>query len=280
MPHLCLLTDQAVQFQDFTFAGSDAVYIVYPGIQNGYLTLAEYKKTILRSQTPNIPNPDIPVDTFRKVFLTLSRDYNEIIVILTSSQLNYLQYENAQKAAEGLKGKVSVQIVDSQTLSAGLAHLIVNAAAAISTELGNQKTSSDIFRQVQKSVSHIYTIFCTRDLRQLSVHGMFEVEHAIIGEMIGTVPVMILENGRIVATQKARNARHLVELLLEYLEEFYKLKQIYLYQSSPVFGTELNQLQERLELLLPDVPAFQIPTNPAVRDLLGNRAIGMIVLDE
>ena len=103
MPHLCLLTDQAVQFRDFTFAGSDAVYIVYPGIQNGYLTLAEYKKTILRSQTPNIPNPDIPVDTFRKVFpasvfslKTQKRiGYNtQTIGILTMKLLSFLLLPN------------------------------------------------------------------------------------------------------------------------------------------------------------------------------------------
>lgn len=64
---------------------------------------------------------------------------------------------------------------------------------------------------------------------------------------------MIFENDRIISTQKARNSRHLVELFMEFVDEFYSLKRIFLFQSSPVFSSEMNQLFERLTNAFPEV---------------------------
>lgn len=273
MQQICLLTDLSAYFLDIQFPGSEFVYVLTPYTPERYSSLRE------AYPSQNISNSelfDYSVDDFRKVFFSLSRTHNEIVVILSSSQLNKKLHENVHRTVESLQGKVSLMIIDSNTVYAGLGETVRAAAEAAR----NLSSSSEIFRLVQKTISHIYTVFCTKDLSTLAMNGEFAREHALIGEMLGIAPVMIIENGEIVATQKARNSRHLVELFLEYIEEFYKLNQIYLFQDAPVFSTEMHQLQERLSTQFPEINARQLPTSPNLRTLLGKRYIGMIVIDQ
>jgi DegV family protein with EDD domain len=273
MQQVCLLTDLSAYFLEDDFPGSEFVYVLTPHAAEKYSPLKEISQPASGSISPLF---DYSAEDFRKVILSLSRTHNEIIVILSSAQLNTKLHENAQRTAETLQGKVSLMIVDSQTIFAGLGEIVREAARAAQ----NLSTSSEIYRQVQKTISHIYTVFCTKDLSTLARQGEFASEHAFIGEMLGIAPILIIENGQIVATQKARNSRHLVELFLEYIEEFYKLNQIYLFQDSPVFSTEMHQLQDRLNTQFPEINARLLPTNPALRTIIGKRCIGMIVIDQ
>ncbi len=273
MQHVCLLTDLSAYFLENQFPGSGFVYVITPHSVNHYTPLKDFSSQLI-SMSDYAP-ADLSADDFRKIFLSLSHTHNEIVVILTSSQLNKKLHESAHLAAETLQGKVSLMIIDSNTIYAGLGETVRAAAEAAL----NLSTSSEIFRHVQRTISHIYTIFCTKDLSTLANYGEFAREHAVIGEMLGLAPVFIIENGQLVAAQKARNSRHLVELFLEYIEEFYMLHQIYIFQDSPVFSTEMHQLQERLGTQFPEIEARQLTTNLALRSVLGKRCIGMIVTD-
>lgn len=273
MQQICLLTDLSAYFPDIQFPGSEFVYVLNPHTLEKYSPLKEVYQLL------NLSGPelfDISADDFRKIFLSLSRTHNEIVVILSSSQLNKKIHANVHRTVESLQGKVSLMIIDSNTIYAGLGETVRAAAQAAR----NLSTSSEIFRLVQKTISHIYTVFCTKDLSTLAMNGKFAREHALIGEMLGLAPVMIIENGLIVATQKARNSRHLVELFLEYIDEFYKLNQIFLFQDAPVFSTEMHQLQERIGTQFPEINARLLPTSLTLRTLLGKRCIGMIVIDQ
>ena len=77
----------------------------------------------------------------------------------------------------------------------------------------------------------------------------------------------------------ARNSRHLVELFIEFVDEFYALKHIFLFQSNPVFGSEISQLVERVVNTYPDVTLTQIVEHPVIQALLGEHSLGMVVID-
>lgn len=270
MPQTCILTDATALFLEKGFAGSEATYVLNSG--KNVLGHPQYMH-----DWPANPGKELSISTqqFRQAFLSLANRFNEIFVVLTAAQLNRQQFDNALKAAEGLKGQVSIQIVDSQTLGPGLGQ-IVTAAAAFSAA-GN--SLSDIYRQTQNYIGHVYTIFCTRNLTLLADQGEFDLEHALIGEYLGIPPLLILENERIISTQKARNSRHLVELFIEFVDEFYALKHIFLFQSNPVFGSEISQLVERVVNTYPDVTLTQIVEHPVIQALLGEHSLGMVVID-
>ena len=274
MPQICILTDPTALFEDLTFAGSELIYVVNGTPDKPIARISPFpKRGIVDQHSLNRYTPSM--ETFRMAYADMARQYNEILVILSSAQINSNLYIHAQQAAESFQGRVSIQIIDSQTFGPGVGQ-IVQAAAAIAAK---NPSGSEVYRQTQLYMGHIYTIFCTRALKQLSVQGKFDPEHAFLSEMLGIAPLLIIENGQIVSTQKARNSRHLVELFMEYLEEFYSLERIYLFQSEPVYGTELNQVRERINTMLPEVEVRQILDFPAIQASFGPACIGMIVLD-
>jgi DegV family protein with EDD domain len=274
MPQLCILTDKTVYFDHPIFVGSENVFIISPTSEIGFVSFNHFAHSLGKANKLK-ENIIASIDLFKKIFTNLSHVYNEIVVILCSPQICLAMYENAFKASESLQGRISIQIIDSQSISAGLGQVVMRAASIAS----GQPSTTEVYRQLQNKIAHIYTIFCSKDLKNLAKYGQFDFEHAIVGEMLGIAPVMILESGQIVATQKARNARHLVELLLEFVEEFYKLEKIFIFQSNPVFGSEFSQLQERLDTTLPNITASGITANPMLKELLGNRHIGLIAMD-
>jgi DegV family protein with EDD domain len=274
MPQICILTDPAALFEDLSFPGSEFIYVVNGTPDKPISRINTLPSRGLADQQ-SLHNYTPSTNTFRMAFADLARQYNEILVILSSAQINSNLYAHAQQAAESFQGRVSIQIIDSQTFGPGVGQ-IVQTAAAIAA---NNPSGSEVYRQTQIYIGHIYTVFCTRALKQLSVQGKFDPEHAFLSEMLGIAPLLIIENGQIVSTQKARNSRHLVELFMEYLEEFYSLQRIYIFQSEPVFGTELNQVRERINTMLTEVEVRQILDIPVIQASFGPACIGMIVLD-
>lgn len=271
MPQTCILTDPTAIFLDKSFVGYDFTFIL-----NGAQNELAHPRVYGGPNSGSDPKLIIPVQQFRQAFLSLANRFNEIFVVLTAAQLNRQQFENAIQAAEGLKGQVSIQIVDSQTLGPGLGR-VVSAAAASAAE---GQSLSDIYRHTQNYIDHVYTMFCSREMTLLARQGQFDAEHALIGELLGISPLLILENERIVSTQKARNSRHLVELFVEFIDEFYVIKHIYLFQSNPVFGTEIAQLTERIVSTYPDVILTQIVDQTVIQSLLGKHSLGVIVIDK
>jgi DegV family protein with EDD domain len=270
MPQTCILTDPTALFIEKSFPGSEFTFVldvrkyelVHPRENGAYYGDLASALTIDAQQ-------------FRHAYLSLAQKYNEIFVVLTSSQLNKRQFESAQNAAESLKGRVSIQVVDSQTFGPGVGEVV--SAAAASARDG--QTLSDIYRQTQNHIAHVYTMFCSRELIRLANQGEFDHEHAVIAELLGVSPLLILENDRIFSTQKARNSRHLVELFMEFIDEFYALKRIFLVQGNPLFGSEFNQISERLTNGFPEVNLTLIEEYPVIQALLGQRSLGIIAID-
>lgn len=275
MSQICILTDFNAIFDSQDFPGSSLTYVIGPsGV--GLTRPSTNIKLESLSKNANGDSQLAPsANAFKQAFLTLAHNHNEIIVILSSSQISKSIYQNAIAAAESLKGKLSIQIIDSQTIGPGLGKIVSGAAFAISDNM----TASEVYRYTQQLLAHIYTIFCTKELKRLSQIGVFDSEHALLGEMLGITPIMILENGLIVSTQKARNSRHLVEIFLEYLEEFYLLKKIYIFQTTPVFSSEFNQLRDRISVQFPETPITSLLHHPIIENQIGHRSMGMVVID-
>lgn len=270
MPQTCILTDATALFFQKSFPGSELTFVL-----NARRNELIHPQINGASSSESPAELDVNEQQYRHAYLTLAQKFNEIFVVLTSSQLNKEQFANAQAAAESLKGRVSIQLLDSQTFGPGVGQVVTAAAACAA----DGQSLSDIYRQTQNFIGHVYSMFCSRELVRLSQLGEFDQEHALIAELLGISPLLIFENDRIISTQKARNSRHLVELFMEFVDEFYSLKRIFLFQSSPVFSSEMNQLFERLTNAFPEVELTLIDEHPIIQALIGRRSLGMIVID-
>jgi DegV family protein with EDD domain len=213
------------------------------------------------------------LEEFETMYATLSQRYDEIVTIMHSAQLSDT-YENAKTAAETVQGKAKIYVIDSYTTATGLG-LIVQIASAKAEE---GMSGSEIEDMIRKLLPRMYTVFFIEGLTYLQNSGYLGQSQALVGEYMKMLPMFILDSGHLVPTQKARNYRHLVDLLHEFLCEFTELDHVALLQGVPPFENETRALRERMVLDFENTPISEHTIGVALATIIGPRSLGMFVL--
>jgi DegV family protein with EDD domain len=279
MNQVCIITDSTAQFPTPIFAGRQLINVIPLHIKfNGDMEKDEKDlKTIDLPTTTRIgliPQVSAPsVHEFEEAFTRIGQRYKDMIAILHSSYLSKTVM-HAKIASKNIEGKLNIQVVDAQTTAIGLGLLVQEAAAASEQDL----PINEIERVIRSLIPRIYSVFCIEGLTYLQHSGYLGAAQALIGEYLKVIPLFILENGMLVPTQKARNYRHLVDLLHEFICEFTELRHIALLQSVPPFEVESRSLRERVTVDFPDTPLSEHTIGSTLATMIGPRSLGLFVL--
>ncbi len=281
MRRVCILTDSTAQFPTAVFPGNHLIDVIPLHVKVGGELFPE---------SQGIRAHDLPVSArfglepevlpptqgeFQEAILRLARRCDEVVLLLGSSHLLPL-VERATEAVENLHGAVKVHVVDSQSTAAGLG-LLVQAAADLAV---NGIDGTELKRRISGMIPHIYTILCVPGLTYLQHAGLLGPAQAVVGEMLNVMPLFVMEDGQLVAIQKARSSRHLVDSLHEFVCEFVNIHHIAIVQGAPPFVSEVRSLRERFSLDFPDVPISEHTIGPALAALLGPRSLGLFVQED
>jgi DegV family protein with EDD domain len=281
MNSICILTDSAAQFPQLGFPGRNNVRVIAYDVEvNGHLyeESQELRTTDLPQSADETLHPRLitpSVDKFRELYLNLSQQYQDIIVILTSANLTRA-FENAQLAQKGVQGRVKISMIDSQTTSVGLGLLVQTAAEAAA----KGKSAFDIERLVRSMVPHTYMMICTPGLSYLHYAGIVDPAQAFVGEMLGLMPIFTLEEGQISAVEKVRNMRGLVDFMQEFIIEFDNLIHIAFIQSVPGQPHEARIMREHVQNTFPQTPFSEHSINLPLATLIGPRSLGLVVVEK
>ena len=280
MSSVCILTDSTAQFSKPSFPGDNLVHVIPLKVsmtdQQEYDSV-EMRVKLLPSTIKNGFGPEVAVPSgqeMRQIFTDLGASYNEIIAIFMSSHLTSL-VETAQEAAAAVRGRVSIQVIDSQTISIGLGVLVQLAAEAAS----QYASSTEIERIVRGIIPHIYTVFCIPGLSYLSHTGLIGKSQAIVGEMLGIYPIYTLEEGHLSPLEKARNTRQLMDFFQEFLDEFCDLYHISYIQSCPAMLHEARQIRDHVNASFSKTPFSEHPINLSLASLFGPRSSGLFAIE-
>ena len=213
------------------------------------------------------------VKDFEDQFTALTKFFDGIVAILHASTLSRT-YENALLAAKNLKGKVEIEVIDAQTIATGLG-LVVQMAAEASE---NDQSVTEISELIRSMTSRIYSIFCIPGLSYLRENGSLGQAQSLVGEMLKMLPIYVLEAGELTPTLKARNHRHLVDLLHEFITEFDTLDHLGLIQGVPPFETETRALRERLAFDFDELNISEHTISPELSLMIGPHSLGMFLL--
>jgi DegV family protein with EDD domain len=278
MPSLCILTDSTAQFIKPGFAGRALVNSIMLRTQMDHRGEdEEFRVSDLpaSTHTENAPRLLTPgVEEFRQQFISLGHQYNEIVAILASSHLSSL-VENAHEAAISVRGRVSVQIIDSQTTGIGLGYLVQLAAEAASRKAG----SNEIDHILHGAIPHIYSVFCIPGLSYLYHSGFIDFAQSSVGEILNLLPLFSLEEGFLTPLEKARNNRQLIDFFQEFLDEFSDLIQISIIQSVPGLAHESRILREHALSNFPGVPFSEHPIGLSLATMFGPRCMGVFAIE-
>jgi DegV family protein with EDD domain len=280
MSQVCILTDSTAQFPVPTFPGNEFINVIPLHIQlsEQQTTLGkDVKLSALPLSARNSIYPQVyppSVEEFSQVFTALGHRCKDIIAILISSRLNQA-IANAQEAADTIKCPANIHIIDSQTTAAGLGLLVQIAAQAVQSGIHVTR----INRLLRGLVPRIYTVFCVQSLTYLSHAGYLDPAQAVVGEMLGITPFLILENGQLTPVQKVRSSRHLIDILNEFVYEFDNLRHVALIHGVPPFDQEARTLRERINGALPPNSISEHTLGIALAAMLGPRSLGRIVME-
>lgn len=280
MPDTCILTDSSVQLLNEELQNYEHVIVVphrlfidsqwqvdAPSLLNNLVLTSDRDTSQILLQPPS-------VEDFRQLLGSLSDKYHHILVILVSSHLSQA-YQNACQAVIQLRGAASIQVIDSQTIGAGLGFLVQAAAEAVQ----QGKPALQINRLVRGMIPHVYTIFCLQSMNYLAASGYLDPAQAAIGEFLGIIPFYVIDGGKLVPIQKARSMRQFVDVLHEFVTEFEQVDHIALLFGPSPYDQEMHNLEDRLAQDLPEVPVSKHPFSAGMAVLLGPRSFGVAVLE-
>lgn len=280
MSRVCILTDTTAQFPHPGFLGNELVTVIPMPVNlrgQNYKDGREVKINQLPPAAGDELSPQLlppTIESFRQVLFSLSKNYAEIIVLLLSTNL-CPAVERARDAAGSFSLPSKVDILDSQTTSAGLGLLVETAAEAAHNGL----PGSEILRLLRVLIPHVYTLFCVQSLSYLAYAGKVDPAQAIVGDMLGLLPFLTLENGRLTPLQKARSTRHLIDVFLEFATEFRTLRHVALLQGLPLSSGEARLIRERLLESMPDTPISEHTLGGPLATLFGPRTLGLVLME-
>ncbi len=260
MAEICIVTDSTAQFTRPKFVGHERVHVVPFRI----LPSAQEKELI----PPR-------VEDFVDLYSRLGERYDAILVI-TLTSFFYPLASIAQQAARQCGGNhLTVQVVDSQNVSLGLGMLVQLAAAAISAG----ESLAAIERLVRQSIHSVYMLFCIPTLERIVRYGCLTQSQAVVGEILGWLPLFALEEGHLIPLQKVRVARYLLESLQEYLGEFEDPQRIGFLYSQRHQSCYTRPIREFVRMTFPRSAFDEQMLESVVTALLGEQTLALAVME-
>ncbi len=281
MGKICILTDSTAQFPQLGFAGRNDIRVIPFDVEVYGQVYAEGKDLRAADLPSTAHDPLLPrlhtpsIETFQDLFTNLGMHYSDVVAIFTSACLSPA-FDHAQKAAERVRGRANISLINSQTTSVGLG-LLVQAAAEAAAE---EKTPQEIEHMIRSLIPHTYMMICTPGMSYLYHSGFLDQAQAFVGEMLGIMPIFTLEEGQLSAVEKVRNSRGLVDYMQEFVLEFDNVHHISFIQSAPSVTHEARLMREHVQNCFPQTPFSELTISLPLATLLGPRSLGLVVVEK
>lgn len=276
-----IVTDATVRFSSSNFANQHDVTVAPVNVRCGTIeipdgpdvTLTQMRASLEScAQDSTIEGPS--VQDMSDIYRSLNRSTNQVISIHTSAGLTNT-FENALEASNLFRGRMDIQVIDSQHASIGLGLLVQNAVQAI-----NRGDSFDaIIRLVRGMISRMYVVMFLEDLFFLERNHLVSRSQAILGNMLGIVPFLTIEDGYPIPMEKVRSRMRAVEKLIEFVGEFSNLDHLGLIQPGVEHTEETQTVIDRLRVIYPSTPITISSYGPTLSTFVGLDCLGAVVLE-
>lgn len=271
MSNVCILTDSTVQFTHSKFPGFERVFIIPFVLQNN--TQEKEISSWGGSQACRLLPPSS--QEFIRFYTQLGREFDTIFVFTLSSLLNPVT-GIAYSASRQYSNHAKIIVIDSQTTGAGLGLLVQEAAGAAAAG----ETPVEIERRMRMMLPHIYMLICIPELKYLAHAGYLDYSQALVGEMMGVLPIFSIEEGRLVPMEKVRTHRHLFESFVEFINEFDAPGHIAMMRGANLNSNRTRSVRQYIEQTFPETPFSDLTTAPPFAALFGQQSIALTIMEK
>ncbi len=281
MPHVRIVTDSAVRFATSDYTAREPITIAPLTIRCAGLTLEDDPNADIERMRALFEDGDPPpvaeppsVELLTSIYDRLQRETDQILSIHTSANLSGT-VANARAASQQFLGRCNIQVIDSQTISLGLGLLVQAGMQAAARD----EDFDDIIRIVRGMIPRLYSVFFLDDMVYLERNGLVSRSQAVLGNMLGVIPFLTMEEGKIVPMEKVRSRSRALEKLVEFVSEFSNVESLALLQGRSEPTEETALIAERLQAIHPLTPITLGSYSPSLATFIGPDSLGVVVLE-
>lgn len=155
------------------------------------------------------PSPGAFEEAFRKA----AADGADAVVCITLSSELSATMQSAQNAARALEGEIDVRVVDSKSITAGLATQVVEAAKLAR----DGATVDEVVARVDELVAGTMIYGALDTLENLEKGGRIGKARSMLGSMLSIKPIILIKDGAVEEAAKQRTRRKALEWLRDAL---------------------------------------------------------------
>ena len=277
-----IVTDGSVHFPDQEAARRHKISVVPNSIhigervlRNGLGSLSpeQYLEYVASGKEPmHVMAPS--VEDFTAHFQKVGSGSRNIVCICTSSNLSRA-WQNAEKAAALVRGKLEIMVLDSLTTSTGLGLLALAAAEAVATGASAEEAT----RVVRMRIPNVYAIFFLETMKYLQHSSRVDTSQAKLAAMLGVKPIIALESGALIPFEKVRTRTQALERLIEFATEFPHIEQLAVLRGRARVASAARQLRARVADAYPDARITNAIFGPALAAMVGPDGLGIILCE-
>ena len=281
MAHISIVTDSSARFPSHSIVHQYPLTYAPMKIQCGATTIEDgsdvdisaYHSMIEECQSVPKIEP-FSIDQIAEIYAQLQSESDHILSIHTSAELCDA-VANAKAASQRFMGKTKIQVIDSQSVSYGLGLLI---QAVVKAAMQGADFDS-LIRLTRNIIPRLYMVFFMHDLFYLEENQFISRSQAILGDMLGIIPFLTLEDGKLVPMEKVRSRTRAIEKMIEFVLEFSSVEHLAILQENSLPTPESLSIIERLRPIYPDVSISTTSYGACLTAYLGLDSIGIVVLE-
>ncbi len=224
--------------------------------------------------TKTAPTTAVPaLGTFIDMFEEVAKKADEILMISVSHKLS-ATFDTATKAAEMVKTKAKIKVIDSLSVIMGQGMLAIQAAemAKVGTSL------NEIVKKVQGNIPRTESRMAFDTLEYLKRGGRIGAGRAFLGSILRINPVLCLKDGEVYPLSRERSRVKSIEALYNWVLSYHSIDAIAVEDATT--PDEADQLAARLKKKFAGIPLYRSKVGAVIGAHVGPSVIAVSVVGD
>lgn len=209
---------------------------------------------------------------FEEVYNKILSSGDEILSLHISSDLSGT-YNSARNAAESVEAGDRVSVVDTRSVSAGLALLVVAAGEMVAAG----KSRKEIVAAIEELKGKVHLLLTLDTLEYLKRGGRIGGAAAFIGGLLRVKPTIVVQNGKLEAGERARSRRKALDHLVESQVQRFGNQPVWV-GSAEAMAEDIDAFEGMLRERLNVQRYFRCQIGPVVATHTGPNTLGVAVI--
>jgi len=236
------------------------------------LTTEQFYEKLVNSKT--LPTSAVPsLGTFIEYYEQVAEKTDEIIVCTISHKLSGT-FETASRAAEMVKKKCRIKVID--TLQVVMGEGLITIEAARAAKAGESFES--IVKLIEHNMKRVEPRMAFDTLEYLKRGGRIGAAQAFLGSVLKINPVLCMKDGEIYPFARERSRAKAIESLYNFTSGFSKVDALAVEDATT--PAEADALANRLKEKFPGVPLYRSKVSAVIGVHVGPSVIAVTVLGD